>query len=98
MVLAEEHFSMLGGVEGPHSRKVISLGEQSGPLQIQMDAMGSAFTLSLQGKPVDSWTDTQLNSGAFGFFDETGERPQVQGLNITLTRKGTTRTAVASLP
>ncbi|HSR07199.1 MAG TPA: hypothetical protein VLM42_08620 [Bryobacteraceae bacterium] len=98
MVLAEEHFSMLGGVEGPHSRKVISLGKQSGAVQIQMDAMGSAYTLSLQGKPVDSWTDTQLNSGAMGFFDETGERPQVQGVYITLTGKGATRSAVASLP
>ena len=98
MVLAEERFSMLGGVEGPHSRKVISLGKQSGPVQIQMDARGSAYMLSLQGKPVDSWNDTQLNSGALGFFDETGERPQVQGLYITLTGKGATRTPVALLP
>ncbi len=28
--LAEEHFSVLGGVEGTHSRKVISLGSTSG--------------------------------------------------------------------
>ena len=98
MVLAAEHFSMLGGVEGPHSRKMIPLGNHSGLVQIQMAAIGSTFTLSLQSKPVDSWTDTQLISGAFGFFDDTGERPKIQDLHFTFTKKGATRTAVASLP
>jgi len=96
--LAEERFSVLGGVEGTHSRKVISLGNQRAPVQIQMDAIGSAFTLSVQGHPVDYWNDTQLTSGALGFFDETGDRPEVQGLHVTLIKKGATRTAVASLP
>lgn len=96
--LAEEHFTVAGGVEGQHSRKIISLANQKGPLQIQMDAIGSAFTLSVQGHPVDYWNDTQLNSGALGFFDESGERPEVQGLHVTLIKKGATRTAVASLP
>jgi hypothetical protein len=96
--LAEEHFSVAGGVEGAHSRKIISLANQAGPLQIQMDAIGSAFTLSVQGHPVDYWNDARFNSGALGFFDESGERPEVQGLHVTLIKKGATRTAVASLP
>lgn len=95
--LAEEHFTVLGGVEGAHSRKVISL-KNSGTLQIQMDAIGSAFTLSVQGRPVDYWNDTQLNAGTLGFYDETGDRPDVHGLHVTLIKKGATRTAVASLP
>lgn len=96
--LAEDHFTVYGGVESPHSRKIIFLANQTGPLQIQMDAIGSAFTLSVQGHPVDYWNDTQLNSGALGFFDESGERPELQGLHVTLIKKGATRTAVASLP
>ena len=96
--LAEEHFTVAGGVEGAHSRKIISLANQTGPLQIQMDAIGSAFTLSVQGHPVDYWNDAQLNSGALGFFDESGERPEVHGLHVTLIKKGATRTAAASLP
>jgi hypothetical protein len=96
--LAEEHFTVVGGVEGTHSRKIISLANQGGPLQIQMDAIGSAFTVSVQGHPVDYWNDAQLNSGALGFFDESGERPEVQGLHVTLIKKGATRTSVASLP
>jgi len=98
MVLAEEHFSVFGGVEGPHSQKSISLGRQSGPVQIRMDVVGSAYALSLQGKPMDSWNDSQLTSGAVGFFNETGERPQVQALFVTLNSKGATPTAVGLLP
>jgi hypothetical protein len=96
--LAEEHFTVIAGVEGTHSRKIISLANPAGPLQIQMDAIGSAFTLSVQGHPVDYWNDTQLSTGALGFLDESGERPEVQGLHVTLIKKGATRTAVASLP
>ena len=96
--LAEERFTVAGGVEGTHSRKIISLANQAGPLQIQMDAIGSAFTLSVQGHPVDYWNDAQLNSGALGFFDEGGDRPEVKALHVTLIKKGATRTAVASLP
>jgi hypothetical protein len=96
--LAEEHFTVAGGVEGTHSRKIIALANPVGPLQIQMDAIGSAFTLSVQGHPVDYWNDARLNSGALGFFDESGERPEVQGLHVTLIKKGATRTAVVSLP
>jgi hypothetical protein len=47
---------------------------------------------------VDYWNDTQLNAGTLGFYDETGDRPDVQGLHVTLIKKGATRTAVASLP
>jgi hypothetical protein len=96
--LAEDHFSVLGGVEGAHSRKIISLRNQAGPVQILMDAIGSALTLSVQGRPVDYWNDGQLSSGALGFFDDTGDRPDVQGLHFTFIKKGATRTAVASLP
>jgi hypothetical protein len=96
--LAEDHFSVLGGVEGAHSRKIISLGNQTRPLQVQMDAIGSALTLSVQGHPVDYWNDGQLSAGSLGFFDDTGDRPDVQGLHFTFIKKGATRTAVASLP
>ena len=41
---------------------------------------------------------TPIDSGALGFFDETGDRPEVQSLHVTLIKKGATRTAVASLP
>jgi hypothetical protein len=63
-----------------------------------MDAIGPTFTLSLQGSPVDYWTDERFNSGALGFYDERGLRPVIQSLRFTFIKKGVTQIAVASLP
>ena len=98
LVLAAEHFSVSRGEESVHSRKVIPLVNNSGLVQVRMDAIGPSFTLSLQDSPVDTWTDARLDSGALGFYEENGQRPAVQALRFTFIRKGTTRTAVASLP
>ncbi len=98
LVLAAEHFSVSGGEESVHSRKILPLANNSGLVHVRMDAIGPSFTLSLQGNPVDTWTDPRLDSGAVGFYDEHGQRPVVQALRFTFIKKGTTRTAVASLP
>jgi hypothetical protein len=98
LVLAAEHFSVFGGVESAHSRKVIPLVNNSGVVRVRMDAVGPTFTLSLQDSAVDYWTDARLDSGAVGFYDERGRRPQVQALRFTFIKKGATRSAVASLP
>jgi hypothetical protein len=98
LILATEHFSVSAGVESAHSRKVIPLANSTGLVRVRMDAIGPAFTLSLQDNPVDYWTDARLDSGALGFYDEGGPRPEVQALRFTLVRKGSSHTAGASLP
>ena len=98
VVLVVEHFSVSGGVEGPHSRRVVPLGSTAGLVRVRMDAIGPSFTLSLQGIPADYWTDARLDSGPLGFYDERGQRPEVQSLRFTFVKKGAARTAVASLP
>jgi hypothetical protein len=96
--IAAEHFNVWRGEESVHSRKVIPLLNNSGLVQVRMDAVGPSFTLSLQDSPVDTWTDARLDSGPLGFYDENGQRPAVEALRFTFIGKGTTRTAVASLP
>jgi hypothetical protein len=96
--LVVEHFGVLGGVEGPHSRRVVPLGGNAGLVRVRMDAIGPSFTLSLQGSPADYWTDPRLASGPLGFYDDLGQRPEVQSLRFTFVRKGGAPTAVASLP
>jgi hypothetical protein len=98
VVLVVEHFSVFGGLEGAHSRRVVPLGSNAGLVRVRMDAIGPTFTLSLQGSPADYWTDARLDSGPLGFYDERGQRPEVQSLRFTFVKKGAARTAVASLP
>ena len=39
-----------------------------------------------------------LDSGPLGFYDERGQRPEVQSLRFTFVKKGAARTAAATLP
>jgi uncharacterized protein (DUF736 family) len=94
--IAAEHFRVLGGIESPHSRRVAALGNRQTIIRLRMDVSGPAFTVAIDGSPVDYWTDERLGTGAFGFYEERGQRPNVQTLRFTFYKKGAVRTAVTS--
>jgi hypothetical protein len=95
--LSAEHFAVVQGVEGPHARKVITLGRTLGQVLVRMDANGPAFTLYLQGSPADYWTDERFETGSLGFYAERGERPVLQALRFTFFKKSGLQTVVTSL-
>jgi len=95
--LSAEHFTVVKGVEGTHSRKVITLGRTQREVLVRMEATGPAFTLFLQGIPADYWTDEQFEAGSLGFYEERGERPALQALRFTLFKKSGLQTVVTSL-
>jgi hypothetical protein len=95
--LSAEHFTVVKGVEGPHSRRVITLDRAPGQVQVRMDANGPAFTLYLQGNPTDYWTDERFETGSLGFYAERGERPVLQALRFTFFKKSGLQTVVTSL-
>jgi len=95
--LSAEHFTVVKGVEGTHSRKVITLGRTQREVLVRMDATGPAFTLFLQGIPADYWTDEQFEAGSLGFYEERGERPALKALRFTLFKKSGLQTVVTSL-
>jgi hypothetical protein len=95
--IALEHFTVIQGVEGPHARKVITLPKTLGAVPIRLDASGPAFTLHVQGNPVDYWNDLRFASGSLGFYEDHGARPLVQTLRFTFLKKGGTQTVLASL-
>ncbi len=96
-MLSLEHFAVIKGVEGAHSRKIITLGRTTSEVLVRMDATGPAFTLYLQGTPADYWTDGRFESGSLGFYQERGERPVLQALRFTLFKKSGLQTVVTSL-
>ena len=95
--LSAEHFAVVKGVEGAHSRKVITLSRALREVAVRMDANGPAFTLFLQGNPADYWTDERFESGSLGFYEEGGEMPVLQGLRFTLFKKSGLQTVATSL-
>jgi hypothetical protein len=86
--VAVEHFSVLGGIETPHARKVTALMRSEPAVRIRMDASGPVFTLYVQGSPVDNWTDQRLPKGGFGFYEERGQQTVVQALRFTFLNHG----------
>jgi hypothetical protein len=86
--VAVEHFSVLGGVETPHARKVTALMKSEPAVRIRMDASGPVFTLYVQGSPVDNWTDQRLPTGGFGFYEERGQTLAVQALRFAFFNQG----------
>jgi hypothetical protein len=92
-----DHFTVVKGVEGPHSRKVITLTKAVGSVLIRLDASGPTFTMYLDGSPVDYWNDSRFTSGSLGFYEDRGARPLVQTLRFTFQKKGGTQTVLTSL-
>jgi hypothetical protein len=95
--LSVEHFVVVKGVEGQHSRKAITLTKTSGAVPIRMDASGPTFTLYVEGNPVDYWNDSRFPSGSLGFYEDHGARPYVQALRFTFNKRGGTQTVLAAL-
>ncbi len=102
-VLVAEHFGVLEGTENAHSRKVIPLQNAAAQrttalVKVHMDAIGSAFKLFVDDNLADSWTDTRLNSGALGFYDDGDHLPKLLALSFTFIDNSVSRTAVVPLP
>lgn len=95
--LSVEHFTVVNGVETPHSHKVTTLTKASGPVPVRLDAGGPTFTLYVGGSPVESWNDSRFSTGSLGFYEDHGERPAVQSLRFTFQKKGGTQTVLAAL-
>jgi hypothetical protein len=51
-------------------------------LTVRVDVRGPRFSTSVQGQPVDNWTDDQLKSGGVGYLNDRGERAHIQSVQI----------------
>jgi hypothetical protein len=97
-VVVVEHFSVIAGVESPHTRKVIPVPINAGLLRVHMDAIGSGFKLFVENNLADSWTDARLNSGALGFYNDGVHNPKLLALSVTFIENAVSRTSAVPLP
>jgi len=49
---------------------------------IRTDVRGETFRISVNGQPVDTWTDARLKSGGAGFLNERAERARIKSVSI----------------
>ncbi len=85
--LSVEHFAVYQGVEGPHSSKVLLLGETNTNMavQVRMDVNGTTFKLYLEGNAADSWSDNRLAAGALGFLEQPDQPADVDRVRMSFS-------------
>lgn len=69
-----KRWTVVDGRESSYSEKRVPIAPQLATVyRVEMEVRGSTYDLSIQGKPVDLWTDNRLKGGAAGFMNERAE-------------------------
>jgi hypothetical protein len=66
--------------------------------RVSVDANDESFTLMVQDKVVDCWSDAQLKSGGVGFFSEKGEESLINTVRVRHQYDTLGRLVAAALP
>jgi hypothetical protein len=81
--LAFVHYTVIQGVEGPHTQAPLSLEARSDTIYKLLVAVeGDHFTVTVNGQYAASWSDSRLKSGGVGFFAEKGEAARLRGVHV----------------
>src|SRR2546423_4953267 len=68
-IIAMEHYGVTNGKMGHRVQTPLSVMVHNGrPMHVAVDVRGNRFNASIEGEPVDSWTDDTLAQGGVGFF------------------------------
>lgn len=77
-------YAVIGGKETSRSDKVLPVSLTPEKFfTVQMDVLGNDFTLMVQDKVADFWTDDRLKTGGVGFFSGKGEQARVRHLEVS---------------
>jgi hypothetical protein len=78
------HYSVVDGVAGPRTTRSLPFSIRNDMMyQVQMDIAGNNFSTRINGRVVDSWTDSRHPAGGVGFFSEQGEQSRVSWLRVS---------------
>jgi hypothetical protein len=82
-IIAMEHYQVVNGKRGHTEQTPLSvMVHNNQPYHVSVDVRGNRFMASLEGEPVDSWTDDAPKKGGVGFFSEKGERARLYWMKI----------------
>ncbi len=83
-VIAMVHYPVVGGKAGHRVETPLNVMiHNNRPYHVTVDVKGSRYTASIEGEPVESWTDNTLLAGGVGFFSEAGERARVYWMRVS---------------
>lgn len=77
-------YTVLNGREGPRSdRRLPMTLEADTFFTVHLDVRGSDFTLMIQDKMADFWSDDRLKTGGIGFFGGKGESACLRRVDVS---------------
>lgn len=77
-------YTVINGKEGPRIDKVLPFPLGSDTFfTVRMEVRGSDFTLMIQDKMADFWSDDRLKTGGIGFFCGKGESARLRRVNVS---------------
>ena len=82
--LSIERYAVIGGRESAHVRVQCPGTFQKDTLyHIHLEVRGDAYTLYIDGRLIDSWSDLRTKSGGVGFFCGRGEKARVAWVRVS---------------
>jgi hypothetical protein len=77
-------YAVIHGREGPHIERPLPIPVRADMLyRVRLEARGADFTLIVQGRVVDTWSDGRLPKGGVGLFCGRGERARVRSVEVS---------------
>lgn len=76
-------YAVINGIPEKRVTKALLIRAQADTVyRVHLDIRGDQFALSIQGQPVDSWSESRLTHGAIGFFSEKDAESRIAGLQL----------------
>jgi hypothetical protein len=83
-IIAMVHYGVVNGKPGRKSETPLNvMVHNNQPYHVAVDVQGNRFTASIEGEPVETWTDDAAPQGGVGFFAETGEKARLYWMRLT---------------
>jgi hypothetical protein len=78
------HYTVLNGREGARSDKLLPMSLATDTFfTVRLEVRGNDFTLMIQDKMADFWSDDRLKTGGIGFFSGKGESACLRRVEVT---------------
>ena len=77
-------YAVINGKETTRTQVMLPFDVKIGTIyKVRLDVKGNKFSVYVQDKQIDYWTDDRIKLGGTGFYTETGERSQIKASQVS---------------
>lgn len=76
-------FAVVNGEQGAEKRLAVPAVIKDKTMKVRVDVAGPRITTYVDGRAVDFWNDTRLQSGTFGFMNDREGRAEIKSVRVS---------------